>query len=318
MPLASTNWVSGRLAVADGDAAAALQAFQRHLLLSRAVGARPELLPQVLRLRIAARALDLVHHMLAHLTVDEAGLRLLRAQLDAMPGAEALHAGMVSEFKEMTRLYLAAVEGEPWPGAAGEGAARQDLNAIAVAIASRPLRGESPIRSEDVEALGGGAARWLLRPALRSRVAAYVRDSDDLLRRQQQAPHQRLRDMSGGSGEVSEENSGWLARLLPDMRMERQLLDMGDLMQARLVLARASVALAQWRQATGSCPETLEQLVPSVLAAIPEDPLSGSPLVYRKQEAGCSLSSLEPQAEASLSRKEPWGPRGLLSWSLGG
>jgi hypothetical protein len=56
---------------------------------------------------------------------------------------------------------------------------------------------------------------------------------------------------------------------------------------ARLHTMRAALALDQYAQAHGAYPESLDALVPGFLDAVPEDPQTGNPLIYRLEESGC-------------------------------
>lgn len=56
---------------------------------------------------------------------------------------------------------------------------------------------------------------------------------------------------------------------------------------ARLHTMRAALALDQYAQVHGAFPETLDALVPDFLDAVPEDPQTGAPLIYRLEDKGC-------------------------------
>ena len=61
---------------------------------------------------------------------------------------------------------------------------------------------------------------------------------------------------------------------------------------ARLRTARAAVAVEQYRLAKGLLPETLEDLTPEYLDAVPLDPFDGKPLRYKKLEKGYVVYSI--------------------------
>lgn len=56
-----------------------------------------------------------------------------------------------------------------------------------------------------------------------------------------------------------------------------------------LILARTACALERHRLATGAYPESLGELVPSLLAAVPTDVVDGQPLRYRRDADGTFL-----------------------------
>jgi len=62
---------------------------------------------------------------------------------------------------------------------------------------------------------------------------------------------------------------------------------------ARARLARTGFALAVWEREHGAYPESLAELVPGVLPALPIDPWSGSMLHYRRTADGFVLYSLD-------------------------
>ncbi len=71
-------------------------------------------------------------------------------------------------------------------------------------------------------------------------------------------------------------------------------------------LLRSQVALRQYRERHGRYPERLEGLVPEVLPAVPEDPFTGKPLVYRLEGAGVPvLYSVGPDGADDAGRPIP-------------
>jgi hypothetical protein len=60
-----------------------------------------------------------------------------------------------------------------------------------------------------------------------------------------------------------------------------------------LDLTRVAAALAVYRAEQGEYPETLDQLVPGVVAQVPNDLYSGKPFIYRRMpDAGYLLYSV--------------------------
>lgn len=65
--------------------------------------------------------------------------------------------------------------------------------------------------------------------------------------------------------------------------------------EARMTVTRAAFAAELYRLDNGQYPESLDQLVPKSLEAVPSDPFTGKPLVYRRDEAaGFVVYSLGP------------------------
>lgn len=71
---------------------------------------------------------------------------------------------------------------------------------------------------------------------------------------------------------------------------------MGAVVEARVRLQVVDTALAveQWRMKHGRWPNALDELVPEVLKAVPEDPYSGTPLSYLRTERGVTVYSVGP------------------------
>jgi hypothetical protein len=64
--------------------------------------------------------------------------------------------------------------------------------------------------------------------------------------------------------------------------------------EAQLRLLRLELALQEYRQRHGRFPPTLAQLSPEVMEAMPLDPFTEKPLVYRPRGRGYVLYSVGP------------------------
>ncbi|MCK4374624.1 MAG: hypothetical protein KAX19_04815, partial [Candidatus Brocadiae bacterium] len=80
--------------------------------------------------------------------------------------------------------------------------------------------------------------------------------------------------------------------------------------KARVQVARSALAVEQWRLLHGSWPDSLEQLVPELVDAVPEDPFSDGKLRYERQEEGVVVYSVGPDGEddagVSLDEAHQW------------
>ena len=267
--LATTNWVSGMLASADEEPAETLAAIRRQLLLARSLGDELELMSQVVRLRILSAALDLVKESLIRTAAGEDLLRRLEDELQALSGGEILQRAMIAEFKEMIRHHLALDE----DGDAGEGAVR----------------------------------RWLLRPVVRSRLTHDIEHFSSLLTWVETPRFTRAAE-GESAPPLPLGDSRWPGRVFPDRRLGAQLLDLADLVDARLVLARTAVSLCLQKTSMGAYPGSLD--------AAPLDPLTGEPPLYQAVGDGFLLESGHKEFETQAARSEPWGTAGLLSWQI--
>ncbi|MEJ2701209.1 MAG: hypothetical protein P8Z79_02080 [Sedimentisphaerales bacterium] len=82
---------------------------------------------------------------------------------------------------------------------------------------------------------------------------------------------------------------------------------------AHLQVGRVGLAVQRYRLAAGTLPDTLSQLVPTYLDAVPEDPFDGKDLRYKKRAAGFVVYSIgddgtdDGGAEQLPSNKRPKG-----------
>lgn len=74
---------------------------------------------------------------------------------------------------------------------------------------------------------------------------------------------------------------------------------------ASIRVARAAVAVEQYRLAKGGLPNNLSELVPEYLTEIPEDPFDGEPLRYRQTPGGYTVYSIG-QDRQDDDGKEGW------------
>jgi hypothetical protein len=76
--------------------------------------------------------------------------------------------------------------------------------------------------------------------------------------------------------------------------------------RARLRLAITALAVERWRHLhNGSLPETLNDLVPAVLPAVPIDPFDGQPLRFRKVPKGYLLYSIDQNLKDDGGNERP-------------
>jgi hypothetical protein len=74
---------------------------------------------------------------------------------------------------------------------------------------------------------------------------------------------------------------------------------------ARLRLAQTAVALERFRAANNHYPDSLNELAPKFLAAVPSDPFDGQPLRYRKSVEGYLLYSVGPDLKDDSGARKP-------------
>ena len=74
---------------------------------------------------------------------------------------------------------------------------------------------------------------------------------------------------------------------------------------AWMELAAAALAVERYRLARGSLPETLGQLVPGYLAAVPIDPFDGLPLRFQRTDRGSAVYSVGEDRKDDGGKEEP-------------
>jgi len=74
---------------------------------------------------------------------------------------------------------------------------------------------------------------------------------------------------------------------------------------AQLEVAKMLLAVERYRLAHASLPETLDQLVPDYLAAVPPDPFDGAPLRYKRLEHGFLVYSVGEDGKDDGGKQEP-------------
>jgi hypothetical protein len=88
---------------------------------------------------------------------------------------------------------------------------------------------------------------------------------------------------------------------------------------AQLRAARVGLAIQRYRLATDKLPDTLDDLVPTYLDAVPKDPFDGSEFRYKKLESGFVVYSVgEDKIDDGGQERLPFGERkkGSSTWDI--
>jgi hypothetical protein len=78
--------------------------------------------------------------------------------------------------------------------------------------------------------------------------------------------------------------------------------------QTRIRLAQVALAVERFRRVRGRLPESLTELAPEFIAAIPADPFDCAPLRYRRLEKGYLVSSIGADGHDDGGRERPKSP----------
>jgi hypothetical protein len=134
----------------------------------------------------------------------------------------------------------------------------------------------------------GAWSAWFLRNDMKGANAEMIRVSMKLI----SAAEKPTPDVLGGPFEkkldsqlaASRYRFAIMARML--LPAELRAIQQCEIMRAKLRSAAACVAALRFRNDTGAWPNSLNALVPGYISAVPNDPFSGAPLVYRVREDG--------------------------------
>ncbi|MCC7185774.1 MAG: hypothetical protein IT185_06005 [Acidobacteria bacterium] len=139
----------------------------------------------------------------------------------------------------------------------------------------------------------GRPVPWFTRPTYRIAHARYLETMGRLLDAQQ-GPRPRS---------VSTPESSSMSLVPPVLSVVPGLeraIDTGDLHDTAVGLTQIAVALRRYRLAQGTYPGALTALVPTYLATVPSDRLSGMPQLYARQADGFTLRSDTRQDDPRL------------------
>lgn len=98
-----------------------------------------------------------------------------------------------------------------------------------------------------------------------------------------------------------------------DATLEAQIASTWAL-RARIAAAQVGLALESYRANTGRYPDTMELLVPKLLAAVPIDPITGAPLRYERVTNGALVYGADLTGSDPLGMREYGGKSGRTKW----
>jgi hypothetical protein len=132
---------------------------------------------------------------------------------------------------------------------------------------------------------------WLIRPVFKMDIRTALPIFQEL-EAQAKRPYFESRDFLRGQ-EGAHRKRPWYAYLSKAMMANFEAAFMKEAMlEASLLAARTGLACRLYKSRTGAYPESLEALVPGILAEVPIDPFTGKPFVYRREGEGFIVYSL--------------------------
>lgn len=113
-------------------------------------------------------------------------------------------------------------------------------------------------------------------------------------------PRQRVREARKLTEHVERElhrygRRYWISAMI--MPALRRAVEEGVKAEVRLQVALTALAAEEWRLAHGRWPDSLEQLVPELLDAVPEDPFSDTRIQYKRTGTGVVVYSVGPDGQ---------------------
>jgi hypothetical protein len=279
-------WLDAALRAHEGDVEGALHRARAVLNVARSIGDEPLIIPQLTRAQVEGLAVGCLEAALAGGETSEAMLASLQSELDKGDEPSALLAGLRGERAALDELMERVRSGEV------------DLGSV---LANSP---RTPRWFDSGRAVRDNQTRLL----------TTLTELVELAK--QPAGRQRAA--------FREQERLWVARFAAMNPVERvswrpsNLLMPGTIgfvdacLRMRALRSAASTALAveRYRLAHGRWPDSLEQLVPEYLTAVPTDPFLDMPLRYRRETGGVVVYSVGPDDQDDGGRRDPDNPTG--------
>lgn len=147
---------------------------------------------------------------------------------------------------------------------------------------------------------------WLVLPLIKRDAVNYIGRFDEL-EREARRPYFQTRDYWKTYGE-SIERLPWYSYLSKTFLSNAEAAHLKTAsFEAFALAARTGLACRVFKLRTGHYPDRLEELVPALLGAVPTDPFTGKPLVYRRAGDGFMVYSL------GSNRKDDGG---RMTWEM--
>jgi hypothetical protein len=198
--------------------------------------------------------------------------------------------GKALEDKDLVRLMSAQ---DPGPWRERLAAAFRGERVMYVEVGGYSLKGSF----EDFGSIFEGprwwrnVGAWIVRPLIK-RDMRQALPSFELLEAQAKVPYYQSRDVLRARDRQIQQRP-WYAFLSKMMISNSEAAFMKEAMlEAIMLTSRAGLACRLYKSRNGRYPESLEELVPGILAEIPIDPFTGKPLVFRREGEGFIVYSL--------------------------
>jgi hypothetical protein len=278
-------WREAMVHAHEGDIAAAVRDCHGVLVLARTLGDEPFWVSQYVRRLNRDRAVQLLERALAHGEAPAADLAALQAalaeegQFDVLPPALRLTRAQIHE------TFAAVEQGQ------------MTLNSP-LGMSNASL--ETVMKEYDA----GGMFAPSLASRLRADHAAFLRLANQLLDITHRAPSEQAPAIHGLEADLKA--APFMTRTTVGGMIQRFHEERSA--QARLWSAVAALAVERYRLARGRWPESLADVVPEFLAAVPADPYDGQPLRYRRRADGVVVYCVGPDGTSDGSKPADASP----------
>ncbi len=137
----------------------------------------------------------------------------------------------------------------------------------------------------------GGLYSWMFRPVIKSALIWMLRDYEQYIKAALRPYYENRTAFDELKQHLNKAPAVFKMAEMLFPNLEAAFLKEATL-EAVLDTARLGIACKIYRNAHGNFPEKLSDLVPDILKALPFDPFTGKPYVYRRQDDGFIIYSL--------------------------
>jgi hypothetical protein len=269
--LSRARVASMELAIADGAHDEAVAAFDQALMVARACSHQTTLIEQLVGWSVARLALERLRIALDEHPADARTLRRYLERLDARTPLGHPALGLEGERLSFLDVVQRAYSDNGRGGGRMLPSAAAEMGMTTMGGTPPPLAGDVP---KIVNVLGFVFAG---RRAVTREGQAYY---DEAIRRARLSYGRRHAEQADPHDAIDDLGPGYflLKILVPAVG---KLVDRGDMMKCVIGGTAVRLAIEGYRAEHGQCPPSLEALVPAWLDAVPEDPFSEGPYVYR-------------------------------------
>ena len=254
----------------DGDPRAAISSTLDGLALARPLMEEPVFISNLVAFAINSITLHSVQRLLSRTDTPAEDLLSLQKAIEASAESLSIRAGLTGEIANGNEIFKMLMDG------------RLDLSAA-----------EGGALSPDSTKLSAWRV-WFLKGDLKGSNAEMIRMQVKLI----SAAENPTPEVLDGSLETTLDSqlaaSRYSFAILARMNLPGELrsIQQCELARAMLRSGAACVAALRFRNDSGAWPDSLDELTPQYLAAVPLDPFTAKPLIYRVREDGILVYSV--------------------------